>query len=270
MPLPEPRPWSTELQDRDRSGRKLSPHALESVRRQLVLGGAAVCAGGSSGQRECHSLDCRIMADDDHRPGRGRRMADEVEQSGCRRLVDAVLECGRRIFLSPACASCHVCRARRAVEHRTWSGMQSAWRSQRPITGASRRPRGASGRSWSVTSGHADLAWRSSTSVLVELSAMVTLSPAPDGAGRRRRSLAVHVTYSKSSVTLRRHVGSLRRQVSDRPRRHDDLRSGPRDGSAGPGRISRVSERRPGYAGAERREGTADLSDPPPGCHHQR
>jgi hypothetical protein len=53
--------------------------------------------------------------------------------------------CGRAP--SSASASCHVSRARRAVEHRTWSGTQPAWRSQRPAAGASRRPRRPSGRS---------------------------------------------------------------------------------------------------------------------------
>ena len=47
----------------------------------------------------------------------------------------------------PFVASCQVSRARRAVEHKTWSGTQPASRSQRPMTGAPRRPRSASGRS---------------------------------------------------------------------------------------------------------------------------
>src|SRR6266496_928669 len=47
----------------------------------------------------------------------------------------------------------------------TWSGAWSAARSQRPISGASRWPRRASGRSWSGTSGQADLACRINSSV---------------------------------------------------------------------------------------------------------
>ena len=46
----------------------------------------------------------------------------------------------------------------------TWSGAWSAARSQRPISGASRWPRRASGRSWSGTSGQADLACRINSS----------------------------------------------------------------------------------------------------------
>jgi hypothetical protein len=43
------------------------------------------------------------MTDDYHRPGRGGRMADEVEQPGCRRPVDAVLECNGWIFSERSC-----------------------------------------------------------------------------------------------------------------------------------------------------------------------
>ena len=74
---------------------------------------------------------------------------------------------------SPDWASCHVSRARRAGEHSTRSGTRSAARSQRPMTGASRRPRRASGRSWSGMSGQADLACRSSTSRLPAPAPMV-------------------------------------------------------------------------------------------------
>src|SRR5215470_16974910 len=67
---------------------------------------------------------------------------------------------------SPAAASSQVWTARRAVEQTTASGTYPERPSQRPATGASRRPRLASGRSWSATSGQSDLACRNSTSRL--------------------------------------------------------------------------------------------------------
>ena len=64
----------------------------------------------------------------------------------------------------PSAASSQVSRARRAVEQTTASGTYPDRPSQPPATGASRRPRLASGRSWSGTSGQSDLACLSSTS----------------------------------------------------------------------------------------------------------
>ncbi len=64
----------------------------------------------------------------------------------------------------PPAASSQVCLARSAVEQTTASGTYPASPSQRPATGASRRPRLASGRSWSAMSGQSDFACRSSTS----------------------------------------------------------------------------------------------------------
>src|SRR6478752_8907116 len=55
----------------------------------------------------------------------------------------------------------HVCRVRRALEHRMKSGTMLCLSSHRPASGASRCPRSSSGRSWSATPpGQSALAWR--------------------------------------------------------------------------------------------------------------
>ena len=86
---------------------------------------------------------------------------------------------------SSAAANCHVSRARLAVEQMTRSGARPAARSHRPATGASRRPRRANGRSWSATSGQADLACRSSTNRRATLLAMKQASQMRPHSARR-------------------------------------------------------------------------------------
>ena len=102
----------------------------------------------------------------------GVELADQHEQPEYRGLVDPrlVADRGAPRPVRPRRARrrrrSHVSRARAAVEQTTASGTYPDAPSQRPITGASRLPRLASGRSWSATSGQSDLACRSRTSRL--------------------------------------------------------------------------------------------------------
>jgi len=145
-PWAERGPGSADVQNGDRSGGELGPHAVQDVRPQRAARGTTDRIGDRSCQHEREYPDGRVMPDHHDGPGRRRRATDDADQlsRGC--VINAVikyhryrcLECDRGEL--PCLTSPAGCRAQNLVGNAMRIPEPPPHSGSIPATSAGQRP----------------------------------------------------------------------------------------------------------------------------------